>query len=1362
METNFERAQVFVGNTEENYYTVGKLELDLLKMNGCTPESHVLEIGCGCLVAGRPIMQFLLPDRYVGIEPNVWLLEAVKEGLPDTNELIAHKRPLFLSNDEFDASEANRQFDFVIAHSILSHAAHWQCPRFLKAIKRVLAPSGVVIASLRFFNDKNELMGDSNDEQWVYPEVSYFSWETIQRVAAEHGYHVEWRKDYREFFVNAAPSNHHDWIRLTHATGLGKDLPTSRHSVITGHNDLCPTVSCNVCGCSRFAQYRMRSDGVNVIRCLHCGMGVVEQQPPDLTSLYEDAYYLSTDGSEYGYADYSYSAEFGVAWAASLIRVLAPHGRILDIGCADGHLLKKLKSSHERYGIEVNPKMAELCRGAGIKIISSDIYDAALGAYNEFFDVISAVAVFEHLHDLKGAVKIALELLRPDGILLFEVPLISPQHPSDIWFKSSLEHLYYPDETSLNYLFETLLEVPLIGSELIVVDYGSVFVGLVPKNRSRGEELKKQYHRLAIGPIADLKQPEERRFRFLFDCLHAANTAPDQLDLLRDFQLSEINPPFFQRLLNLWHRDAERLAETSAYLHSVESARDWQAQEVRRRDGMIAELQSAVASLQAEVASLQAEVASLQAEVASLQADMAAKDVTIQTQENELQIFRTSKLQRLRSTILYDKLSVRKALKIIYLVAALATPERMRLRLRPFVHRLKRMVDSATQPRPRIERLRQKKWPEDRPLISVVIPSFNTGRYIEETVDSVLSQTFHDFEIIVVEGGSTDDSPRLLRSFQKPKTKVYYREGRHLLGDNRNFGISRSRGKYICCLDADDKLRSTYLEKALFLLETYHYDIVSTSLQCFGGSNSLWQVAARPSLEEITRGNQFSVVAVFRKDLWKKAGGYHDWGLGKDLVAEDWNLWVRMMALGARATNIPEALMLYRVRDASMSQHPEMRPWKEQAKEILKFNEKYLTRRNYLLSAERNAAIIQVEDPYRNLVTSYRKRAKKPAVLLALPFVITGGADTVLTQVAEHLTANGFDLSVVTTLPSDKSFGDNTARYETITKQIYHLYRFLDEESKWKDYLFYLIETRDIRILFLAGSAYVYSLLPEIKQRFPHVKVVDQLFNEFGHIENNRKYARYIDMHVVANEVIKGILIDRFGEDKDRIRVVVHGVDVEKRFNPDNIEEVGGAASRVLPRDKFLVSFIGRFSEEKCPDKFVEMANLLKEESNLHFMMIGNGPEYNHIKQKIGELQLENKIYAPGFVSDLRPFLKISGVLVIPSQIEGIPIILMESLALGVPVIASGVGGIPSIIRDEFNGFVCQPLDVEAFARNIKRVARDQRLRESMKANAREYALRHLSVDKTNREYCNLFLELLGAGPCQATVRQRENGELMG
>ena len=62
-------------------------------------------------------------------------------------------------------------------------------------------------------------MGDSHSQEWVYPNVSYFAWETVQRMAAAQQLDVEWRRDYREFFTAGAPSNDHDWIRLTHRVG---------------------------------------------------------------------------------------------------------------------------------------------------------------------------------------------------------------------------------------------------------------------------------------------------------------------------------------------------------------------------------------------------------------------------------------------------------------------------------------------------------------------------------------------------------------------------------------------------------------------------------------------------------------------------------------------------------------------------------------------------------------------------------------------------------------------------------------------------------------------------------------------------------------------------------------------------------------------------------------------------------------------------------------------------------------------------------------------------------------------------------------------------------------------------------------
>lgn len=214
-EDRFVEAQKYVGNTGEAYFIVGEIQKEFLIINGCASTSNVLEVGCGCLVAGFPIMDYLDADRYVGIEPNTWLIKAAIGARPGTLELVREKRPLFIANDKFDATETARRFDFVISHSILSHAAHWQYPLFLKNLKKVLAPNGMIIASIRMTDQNGVLVQDSNDQEWVYPGNSYFSMSTVKRVAEENGFQVTWKKEYRDLMTQRVPSNFHDWIILT-------------------------------------------------------------------------------------------------------------------------------------------------------------------------------------------------------------------------------------------------------------------------------------------------------------------------------------------------------------------------------------------------------------------------------------------------------------------------------------------------------------------------------------------------------------------------------------------------------------------------------------------------------------------------------------------------------------------------------------------------------------------------------------------------------------------------------------------------------------------------------------------------------------------------------------------------------------------------------------------------------------------------------------------------------------------------------------------------------------------------------------------------------------------------------------------
>lgn len=229
-------AQAYVGNGTDAYFMAGICQLELLKRNGLKPHHNVLEIGCGALVAGRPLIQYLDPDRYVGIEPNTWLVDACRNHFPDMPEMLVNKKPIFLANTEFDATSVGRKFDFVLSHSVLSHAPHWQLPQFLSKIESTLGPYGVMVVSLRMFDTEGKLMGDSMHEEWQYPGATYFAEDTVKKEAEKVGLVAEHVPEYREFFTKHVPSNIHDWYRISRPWRFG-DLTTRPVGELYGKAD---------------------------------------------------------------------------------------------------------------------------------------------------------------------------------------------------------------------------------------------------------------------------------------------------------------------------------------------------------------------------------------------------------------------------------------------------------------------------------------------------------------------------------------------------------------------------------------------------------------------------------------------------------------------------------------------------------------------------------------------------------------------------------------------------------------------------------------------------------------------------------------------------------------------------------------------------------------------------------------------------------------------------------------------------------------------------------------------------------------------------------------------------------------------
>lgn len=165
-------------------------------------------------------MRFLEPEHFVAIDPNDWLREPQLQKRA-IRRLVDKKRARFLSRDDFDASELGVEFDYVLSHSILTHAGYSQLAQLLHNVAGVLAPGGKFVASIflaegnSYGSDGSPDKDDSRDEHWVYPGVSWFKLSTVEEAAAAEGFTTVVKPEYTPVFTRENPRERHDWLVLT-------------------------------------------------------------------------------------------------------------------------------------------------------------------------------------------------------------------------------------------------------------------------------------------------------------------------------------------------------------------------------------------------------------------------------------------------------------------------------------------------------------------------------------------------------------------------------------------------------------------------------------------------------------------------------------------------------------------------------------------------------------------------------------------------------------------------------------------------------------------------------------------------------------------------------------------------------------------------------------------------------------------------------------------------------------------------------------------------------------------------------------------------------------------------------------------
>jgi len=139
-----------------------------------------------------------------------------------------------------------------------------------------------------------------------------------------------------------------------------------------------------------------------------------------------------------------------------------------------------------------------------------------------------------------------------------------------------------------------------------------------------------------------------------------------------------------------------------------------------------------------------------------------------------------------------------------------------------------------------------------------------------------------------------------------------------------------------------------------------------------------------------------------------------------------------------------------------------------------------------------------------------------------------------------------------------------------------------------------------------------------------------------------------------------------------------------------------------IPENAFVLLFLGNFTNQKRPDRFIDIINLVKESiPYVHGLMVGDGPLRSAINEQISSLSLENNITCVGYKQDVRPWIAMSDVLLLTSDTEGMPGVVLEAAAMRISTISNNVGGIKEIISDQENGFIVRKGDVDEFISKI-------------------------------------------------------------
>jgi glycosyltransferase involved in cell wall biosynthesis len=243
--------------------------------------------------------------------------------------------------------------------------------------------------------------------------------------------------------------------------------------------------------------------------------------------------------------------------------------------------------------------------------------------------------------------------------------------------------------------------------------------------------------------------------------------------------------------------------------------------------------------------------------------------------------------------------------------------------------------------------------------------------------------------------------------------------------------------------------------------------------------------------------------------------------------------------------------------------------------------------------------------------------------------------------------------------------------------------------------------------------------------------------------ETERALARHTTRLIAVGPQVRDDLVSLGVAPAEKFSIIRLGIDLDSRIlAQDRRTEYRRLFG--IPDDRFVVGWIGRMTAiKRVPDILTSFKLLLERGVDATLCLVGDGPDREPAEFQAKDLGIARHVISIGYQRDVSPYYALFDAFVLPSANEGTPVVAIEALAAGRPVVATRVGGVPDVVTDGEDGYLVDVGDVQAIAAALERLARDPELRRSFGDRGRELVVPRYRVERLVDDVDALYRELL-------------------